>query len=56
MKFTHIEEVEGQIILGFSVFDFHVAKGIASHDILFNLLYVSIPLVLGAGGVGRERK
>lgn len=56
MKFTYIEEVEGQIILGFSVFNFYVAKGIASHDILLNLLYVQHSTSSVVGGAERENK
>lgn len=55
MKFTYIEEVEGKIILGFSAFNFYVAKGIGSHDILLNLLYVQHSTSSVVGGAGREK-
>lgn len=54
MKLPLIEQVEGQIILGFSIIEFFMANGIASHEILIELLLHVQHCVVGSGG--RENK
>lgn len=57
MELTLIEEVEEQIILGFSVTELYMAKGIASHELFIELLlYVQHSTSPVVGGGERENK